>query len=146
MKIVRIGYGETINAGNYNYENLKIWLEADLEPWEDPIQSIEVLRKKVREIVNQKEELSYIFELKHQAERRISWANTQLGVAKKRWQEAAQNWRDLIAMFQSVGASESVIDRLNTSFPNEPNFSPVGQQEPDESDVDESDVDEIPFG
>ncbi|MEG5048846.1 hypothetical protein [Microcoleus sp. B4-C1] len=45
MKINRIGFGYTKNLGNY--ENCKVWLEADLEDWEDPQESLNCLRNRV---------------------------------------------------------------------------------------------------
>lgn len=45
MKINRIGFGYTKNLGNY--ENCKIWLEAELEDWEDALESLNILRTQV---------------------------------------------------------------------------------------------------
>ncbi|MEG4448551.1 hypothetical protein QUA52_06750 [Microcoleus sp. N9_A3] len=45
MRITRIGFGYTKNLGNY--ENCKVWLEADLEDWEDASESLNILRDRV---------------------------------------------------------------------------------------------------
>ncbi|MEG4294289.1 hypothetical protein Q5692_38055 [Microcoleus sp. C2C3] len=45
MKIDRIGFGYVKSLGNY--ENCKLWLEADLEDWEDPSESLNLLRSQV---------------------------------------------------------------------------------------------------
>jgi len=47
MKITQIGFGYTKNLGGY--ENCKVWLEAHLEDWEDPSESLDVLRTRVAE-------------------------------------------------------------------------------------------------
>ena len=45
MKITKIGFGYTKNEGNY--ENSKIYLEAQLEDWENASQSLDILRSQV---------------------------------------------------------------------------------------------------
>lgn len=47
MKITKIGFGYTKNLGNY--ENCKVWLEAHLEDWENPSESLDILRTRVSE-------------------------------------------------------------------------------------------------
>jgi hypothetical protein len=83
MKIDRIGYGETINTGNY--ENIKPYFEAELEPWEDPIKSLEILKAKCREAENQKRDLEGSKAEAEKAQSRLYWANQALKRAKERW-------------------------------------------------------------
>lgn len=45
MKITKIGFGYTKNEGNY--QNSKIYLEAQLEEWENTSQSLDILRSQV---------------------------------------------------------------------------------------------------
>lgn len=45
MKITKIGFGYTKNEGNY--QNSKIYLEAQLEEWENASQSLDILRSQV---------------------------------------------------------------------------------------------------
>ena len=47
MKITKIGFGFTKNLGHY--ENQKLYLEAELEEWEDASQSLNILRDRVAE-------------------------------------------------------------------------------------------------
>ena len=47
MKIRKIGFGQTKNLGNY--QNQKIFLESELEDWEDSSQSLDLLRERVAE-------------------------------------------------------------------------------------------------
>lgn len=47
MRIDKIGFGYVKNLGGH--ENCKLYIEAALEPWEDPSQSLDLLRTKVAE-------------------------------------------------------------------------------------------------
>ena len=47
MQIRKIGFGQTKNLGNY--QNQKLYLEAELEDWEDPSESLNLLRERVAE-------------------------------------------------------------------------------------------------
>ncbi|MFB2833473.1 hypothetical protein [Floridanema evergladense] len=139
MKIVRIGYGETISTGNY--ENMKPYFEAELEDWEDPLKSLEILKQMVKAVHRGRTDLDDIFEQKLTAERRISWINDRIKSAKKRWQDATKSWQELIAMFKSVGLSQVRIDQIEASFPQEPNFTLIGE-EPEEEEEEEEEEDD----
>jgi hypothetical protein len=47
MKIERIGFGYVKNLGGY--ENCKLYMEATIEFWENPEQSLDILRTRVAE-------------------------------------------------------------------------------------------------
>ena len=47
MEITKIGFGYVKNLGEY--ENCKLYMEAAIEPWENPAQSLELLRNRVAE-------------------------------------------------------------------------------------------------
>jgi len=146
MKIDRIGYGETINTGNY--ENIKPYFEAELEPWEDPIKSLEILKAKCREAENQKRDLE---DYKAQAEKvqsRLYWANQALKRAKERWEAITLDWERLMFVLQTVGFDEEKIRSLKDNFPNTPDFRPVGIEDvknDDDEDDDDEDDDDIPM-
>ncbi|MEG4121902.1 hypothetical protein QUA43_31125 [Microcoleus sp. N9_B4] len=95
MKITQIGFGYTKNLGNY--ENCKVWLEAHLEDWEDPSESLDILRTRVAEEL----ELPYKWhELKHQLAKQQASIETfnsiieskkiQLAKAEEAWDNFAE--------------------------------------------------------
>lgn len=140
MKIDRIGYGATLNTGNY--ESMKLYLEAEIESWEDPIECINILKQKLLETVRRKEEAADYEERAERAERRVSNANYQLEKAKKTWQEIVDAKEKAIALLESFGVGEDKLSTIKYHFPSTPSFDPVKINDDDDN---EYGVDDIPM-
>jgi len=92
MRIDRIGFGYVKNLGNY--ENCKVWLEAELEDWEDPLESLNLLRNKVAEEIslpdkwlNLKDKFNQQFQVLEQLNTDTEKAQEKLKEAQKAWGE-----------------------------------------------------------
>lgn len=141
MKINRVGYGATLNTGNY--ENVKLYLEAEVEEWEDPIKCIEVLKQKLLETVRRKEEATDYEERVERARRRISNINYKLGKAKHTWQEIIDAKEKAINLLDTFGVAEEKLSMIKHHFPDTPSFDPVKVDNDDNDNEYGVDVDDI---
>lgn len=148
MRITTIGFGYTKSLGNY--ENCKIYLEAQLEPGEDPEEAMTELRNRVAQELDLPDQWHGLKQKFARQMAALEKLNTRLQAAEKRWAEYA-------AFLESHGVNPDSITIKSHSDSAEANTeSNVFEYDdrPDESDLyeyyPESDqVDEdipIPFG
>jgi hypothetical protein len=109
MQIDRIGFGYVKNLGNY--ENCKVWLEAKLEDWEDPSESLNILRSKVAEELNLPDKW---FDLKGKLSKQLQAleaTNAAVAVAEENLKKARQNWEDFAQSLIARGINAELIDK-----------------------------------
>ncbi|MEG4329357.1 hypothetical protein [Microcoleus sp. herbarium5] len=107
MKITKIGFGYTKNLGNY--ENCKVWLEADLEDWENPSESLDVLRTRVAEELELPHEWH---ELKHQLAKQmasIETFNSIIESKKIQLAKAEEVWDNFAEFLTAHGVDASTL-------------------------------------
>jgi len=121
MRIDKIGFGYVKNLGGY--ENCKLYLEATIEPWEDPTQSLDLLRTKVAEELDLPEgwrELRYKYNQEVAALRNIE--NT-LEVTKQKLARAEEAWDNYKNFLVAHGINpellkiDAPLSLISSSFP-----------------------------
>ena len=136
MKIDRVGFGATLNTGNY--EKIELYLEAELEPWEDPLESIKALRRKIYEFQNDKQKSDELERKADLAETRLSNANHRLKTAKARWEELVKVRDQVLSILMAAGVSEEKLADLKSRFPNTPNFDSIASSDDTENSDDDT--------
>lgn len=108
MQIDRIGFGYVKNLGGY--ENCKLYFEAALEPWEDPSQSLDLLRTKVAEELDLPDgwrALRYTYNQEVAALRNAENAREK---AENKLKEAQEAWERYASFLESHGVDpESLV-------------------------------------
>lgn len=120
MKINRIGFGYTKNLGGY--ENCKVWLEADLEDWEDPSESLNQLRDRVVQELDLPDKW---FDLKGKFARQLTaveTASADLEEVKQKLERAKKRWAKYAAFLVAHGVDPELLiitERAGTVSPAE---------------------------
>lgn len=101
MKINRIGFGYTKNLGNY--KNCKVWLEADLEDWEDPSESFNLFRDKVAQELNLPDKWHDLKGKFNQQSQALEATNAALNKSQEKLKEAQEKWEEFAAFLVAHG-------------------------------------------
>ena len=101
MKIKTIAYGVTHNTGNY--ENIKLYAEAEVEDWENPEETLNHLRNWVKGQVNQHREVDDLREKKNRIERQLDEYNWKLAIAAEKWKSLTEKWDEAVAFLRHHG-------------------------------------------
>ncbi|MEG4294552.1 hypothetical protein Q5692_37820 [Microcoleus sp. C2C3] len=107
MRIDRIGFGYVKSLGNY--ENCKLWLEAELEPWEDPLESLNILRSKVAEELDLPDKW---FDLKGKFNRQmqaLEATNATLLQSETKLKKAQEAWKNYAAFLTAHGVDPETL-------------------------------------
>jgi len=89
MRIDRIGFGYVKNLGGY--ENYKLYIEAELESWEDPSQSLDLLRNRVAYELNLPEAWLNLKDKISRQEQALQIANAAVAAAEEKLKKV-QHW------------------------------------------------------
>ena len=104
MKITKIGFGFTKNLGHY--ENQKLYLEAELEEWEDASQSLNILRDRVAEELSLPDKY---LDLKGKFARQLrasEEAKTKLEEINEKIEQAMAAWENFAEFLVGHGVEE----------------------------------------
>lgn len=139
MKIKRIGYGCTVNTGNY--ENKKYYVEADVEDWEDPDQTYSALVDWINQRIKREDEYKDLRRLISNGQSKLGNINYALKDAEKVWRIIEDSWADLMKFLKAndIGTKE-----FEARFPIRPDFNLINVKNSEEKPA-SLEVDEIPF-
>lgn len=90
MRATKIGFGYTKNEGNY--ENSKVWLEAELEDWESASESLNILRSQVAEELKLPREWHDLRGKISRQEETLKSYELKIQEAEKRLEQAQRAW------------------------------------------------------
>ncbi|MEG3899935.1 MULTISPECIES: hypothetical protein [unclassified Microcoleus] len=146
MKITKIGYGYAKNEGNY--ENSKIYLEAEIEGWEDASQSLNILRSQVAEELKLPERLHDLRNKVDYQERTLRNLSIQVLKEKENLERAQRAWENFSEFLTAHGVNPetltiedfSAMRQLHTGTPGQKNtiVYPSKDTANDSDDSDES--------
>lgn len=127
MKITKVGFGYTKNEGNY--ENSKVYLEAQLEDWEDASQSLNILRSQVAEELKLPERLRDLRNKVDYQERTLRNLSIQVLKEKENLERAQRAWETFSEFLTAHGVDPqtltikdfSAMRKLHTSTPGQEN-------------------------
>lgn len=127
MKITKIGYSYTKNEGNY--ENSKVYLEAQLEEWEDASQSLNILRSQVAEELKLPERLHDLRNKVDYQERTLRNLGIQALKEKENLERAQRAWENFSEFLTAHGVNPetltiedfSAMKKLHTGTPGQEN-------------------------
>lgn len=111
MKIKRIGFGYTKNLGNY--ENCKLWLEADLEDWENPSESLEVLRNRAAQELGFPDEWHNLKDKIAQQVAALESIASAVESEKAKLVKAEQAWRNFAEFLTAHGVEPDTLSIEN---------------------------------
>ncbi len=107
MRITEIEFGFTKNIGNY--QNERVTYRAILEPWENPEESLEILRNKIAEELNLRFELK---DLRNRCEGRkgdLEIIESQLEVKKTELEKAKIAWDNFAEFLTGHGVDPTTL-------------------------------------
>lgn len=100
MKITKVGFGYTKKLGNY--ENCKVYLEAQLEDWENPEESMAELRNRVSQELDLPDRWH---DLKHKFAKQLA----ALTSVSKRIEKAEKQWETYACFLAAHGVDPATL-------------------------------------
>jgi uncharacterized coiled-coil protein SlyX len=107
MRKKTIGFGYVKNLGNY--ENCKLYMEAELEDWENPLESLELLRTQVADELNLPDHY-------RELRRKYSWqlqtledTNAALAATEDKLKKAQQKWEEFTQSLITRGLNPELV-------------------------------------
>lgn len=111
MRITEIEFGHTKNLGNY--ESQRIAYRATLEPWENPEESLEILRDKVAEELNLRNELKQLRHRCESRERNLGIIEQQIRVREIELAKAEMAWENFAEFLTGHGIDPATLTMEN---------------------------------
>ena len=107
MRVKTIGFGYVKNLGNY--ENCKLYMEAELEDWENPSESFDLLRAQVANELNLPDHY-------RELRRKYSWqlqvleeTNAAVAASEEKLKKVQQNWENFAQSLTAQGINSELV-------------------------------------
>jgi hypothetical protein len=111
MRITEIEYGFTKNIGNY--QNERVTYRAILEPWENPEESLQILRNKIAEELNLRFELKNLRSRRESKEADLKTIESQLEAKKTELEKAKIAWDNFTEFLTGHGVNPATLSVEN---------------------------------
>jgi FtsZ-binding cell division protein ZapB len=109
MKVKRIGFGYVKNLGGF--ENCRVYMEAELEDWENPSESLDLLRTQVAEDLNLPDKWRDLKNKTYRQEQALEITNAALTAAEEKLKKAQKNWDDFAQSLIARGINSELVNK-----------------------------------